>query len=460
MSANLGGATPVPSNALNRLKSQVARERRERESRKNKPKVTITPKPPTVVRSDNSGTPIPKNALNRLKFQVANEKARREGTFGTSINPAERSSNINVIQDDSILRNSGATGIRGLDANISEGRPSIRTPDGQILTLDDENLTLEQQEALQIIFGQQSVTKNLAQQIADRRRAALLLGATQSEAQEFAVSGQSFFKGQQVGEVEDVFTNEKGEFGLGKQSAKRINTALQQKQIRRNEARLESAEVAISNQTTDGEAGDLDNLKQILKTTPNQDKPISDIDVSTDREGNVISPRNVRLQTENALLTGIDPENFSIDVKGSNTPNAQQINQIIREAAEGVLLNAELPSELVTVQTGVDGESIVDFAPDIPEILQQETAEQISNDIAGAFGATSEQRNQIKEDILNGELINFGEIIPNFPEIAGSGSKSGGSDLVDQVTSNPLLLIGIIGSGLLAGIVLLNRRKK
>lgn len=382
---------------------------------------------------------------------------------------------INFLRNNpQLIKTSGATFNRGLNRNIASSRASIRRPDGTVIGINDDNLTLEEIEALQIISGQEGVTQTLSELISSRRRFALLSGATAGEAQQFAVSGANTFRGNSFGETPDLFVNEKGEFGLGKQSQSRVNTQLQQKAVRRNAARLLSAENVIKNQTTSGKAGDLADLKGILERSEGQKDPVSRILVSTDETGSVVSPRNVTLQTENALLTGIDPDTFNVDVQtsggseagrlGTNIPNIEQINDIIRNAASGVLLGSELPSDLVTVQNGIDGETFIDFSPEVPEILQIESAQQISQDLSDAFGGGSAVQRQIEDAILNGEILTLGEIIPNFPEIEDFGSGSGlnalGSALGLDDNSTSLLVVGLLGVGvIITSAVLLKRRK-
>ena len=362
---------------------------------------------------------------------------------------------------------------RGIAPNVAQGRPSIRRPDGTVIGIDDEDLTLEEIEALQIISGQQATTKSLADQIAARRSAALLAGATAAEAQQFAVSGSNIFKGQNITDTSDVFINEKGEFGFGTDLRNRVNTELQQKQIRRNAARLQAAELAIKNQTTSGEAGELDNLKQILENAPNQDKPVSRILVSTDEEGNVVSPRNVSLQVENAALTGIDPDNFTLDVQtsggrqatreGTNTPNVEQINQIVGDSIRNTLGVTGFDQSVVS-RVGPDGELLVEFGENVPQELQNASAEQISKDLSSFFGGVgTETQNQIREDILAGEILNLGEIIPNFPEIGSGGIGSGGgAGFLDVPGTNlqlPIIIIVLIAIAIIAFLILRGRKQ-
>jgi len=366
---------------------------------------------------------------------------------------------------------------RTLTPNIAKPVASIRRPDGSIVGIDEENLSIEEIEALQIISGQQAATSSLADQISARRRAALLLGGTAAEANQFATSGESAFKGFEVAPVNPAFINEKGEFGFGKSTQNRINTELQQKQVRRNAAKLDAAQVAIKNQTTSGKAGDLNNLQAILDATPDQDKPVSRIIASTDETGNLVSRRNVALQTENALLTGIDPENFNLDVQtsggreatrlGTNAPNVGEINEVIRNSAQKILQGTEFPDTFVSTQQGPDGELFIDFAPGLPETLQQASAQQISSDLGSFFGGVgNENQRRIEESILNGEILNLGDIIPNFPELedfgtslSGGGGGFGFGD-ISNPSGLPLVVVIILTAAAIGGLVLFGRRNQ
>ena len=152
------------------------------------------------------------------------------------------------------------------------------------------------QNIIEVFRGQQAVTFQVAENFRNKRNLALSSGSTIDEAQRFA-------------EVTTI--------GLPKSKQEAINTALQKAIIERKAGQLKLAKELIQEQTTTGEAGQLDDLAaQLEKAEP---IPATQIEVAFDSAGNDISPRKTRLQIENALLTGNTLDDLDFNVTQDNT---------------------------------------------------------------------------------------------------------------------------------------------
>ncbi len=335
--------------------------------------------------------------------------------------------------------------------NISSSIPSIRTRDGRRLTADSPNLTDAQKQALGIFSGQHAVTRRVANDFSSERRAQQLSGKTIAEANQIASGIQTNplsatnFKDRQI--------------GVTKQDQNTINTVLQTDIIRSNNAKLNFANELIRRQTTIGEANTLDDLEAQLANAPNQNLPIQNIDVSTDEFGNVVSPRNVKLQIENAGLTGgLTEPVLNVITSGGVAPNAEEIAQVIREGLAEATGNAQVDG-LTSVTTNPDGTINIAFSEFTPEIFRQ----QFGDIVFEAVGRFFDLRDQGVDDFFSnpeGLRIKIGEEV----SLGGSGGGNFASGLLDEkgfdflgLLSNPIFIIAIVA---VVGIGIFLRVKK
>lgn len=345
--------------------------------------------------------------------------------------------------------------------NISRSVPSILTRDGRRLTASSPNLTPAQKQALGIISGQQQATFNLAQKISAERRAQQLSGKSVKEAQAIATGndGTKFL---------GTPNAPKGGFAFSTKDRNVLNTALQTDIIRSNAAKLSFAEQLIANQTDtnrslDGNiTSELDDLEGLLANAPDQDKPINRINVQGDEFGNLVSPRNVKLQIENAGLTGgLTQPTLNIIGSQGVMPNVEEVQQAIQQSLNDITDGAEIGNLTQVVQLP-DGTLQVEFSEAAPEIFRQQFGDTVFETL-GKFFNLKDQGVDDFFDNPEGLRVKIGE---EDVQLGGSTSGGGGfaGDLLDNqgfdflgLVTNPIVLIAIAG---VAGIVLFLKVRK
>lgn len=340
-------------------------------------------------------------------------------------------------------------------ANISRSVPSLKLRDGRRVTADSPNLTPAQKQALGIITGQQQATFNLAQKISAERRAQQLSGKTVEEAQRIATGNDSskFLS-------TNPETQRDGGFAFTQRDRNIINTSLQSDIIRSNAAKLGFAEELIRAQQLDPNGfGSIDNLEELLANAPNQDAPINRINVQGDEQGNLVSPRNVKLQIENAGLTGgLTQPTLNIVGTQGTMPNIEEVQQVIQQSLSDITDNADI-GNLTTVTQLPDGTLAIDFSEESPQIFR----ETFGDAVFEALGQYFDLRDQGVDDFFDnpeGLRLKFGE-----EEVQVGGSSTGGGgfagDLLDNqgfdligTLTNPIVLIAIAA---IAGLVIFTK---
>jgi hypothetical protein len=343
--------------------------------------------------------------------------------------------------------------------NITISKPSILTKDRGRIYADTPGISETQRRALEIMAGQHAATYRTAQAVSSERTAQELLGKSREEAQRIATQGS---------EDERVATPHfgTGQISLGKQEANFVNTALQTQEVRANAARLAYANQLIQTQTDTnrelrpGATTELDDLKSLLESAPGQTDPVSNILVTTDENGDPMSPRNIKLQIENALLTGSDPGILNLDVAGTGgvAPNLESIAQAV-DASFDDLIPGGL-RDTTTTSIGEDGSLSINFAESLGPELRQQFGEIFLETLGQYFDLKGQGIDQLYGQ--DGIKINF----PGGPDggsiIGGDGSLIGeeGNPLgfLEGLLGNPILLLVIIGVAALIGGVLLFRK--
>ena len=361
------------------------------------------------------------------------------------------SSNFQIIGGRAVPK--GAVG-----RNITASTPSILTKDLGRISVDEAVRLGRLSEADANVFrGQNAATVRTADAINSERIAQQLLGRNRDEAQRIATQGS---------EDERVATPHfgSGQIGLGKKEAEFVNTTLQTQQIRSNAAKLRFANQLIQQQTDTNRSlegrnatTELDDLAGLLENAPGQNDPISDILVTTDENGDPVSPRNIKLQLENALLTGSDPNILNLDVVGTGgvAPNPQSVADAV-DAAFDDLIPGGL-RDTTTTNVGEDGTITIDFSEELAGELRQQFGE-IALQILGQFFD------------LKGQGIDdfFGEkgIQVKFPggeaNLGGIGEEAtaeeGPLGFLAGLLGNPILLLVIVGIAAVVGGVFLLRK--
>lgn len=396
------------------------------------------------------------------ELKAAQERARQEAALnnrtstglvldtnkpaGGSVN---NTSNFVIIGGKAVPRDA-------VGANIARSVPSLKLRDGTRVTADSPNLTDAQKQALGIISGQQQATFNLAQKISAERRAQQLSGKTVEEAQKIATGndGTKFIATPNARDGGFAFTNRDRNI---------VNTSLQTDIIRSNAAKLGFAEELIRAQQLDPEGfGKLDNLEELLAAAPNQDAPINRINVQGDENGNLVSPRNVKLQIENAGLTG-GLTNPTLNIVGSQgtMPRVEEVQQVIQNSLRDITDNAEI-GDLTSVVQLPDGTLQVEFSENAPEIFRQQFGDSVFESLGQFFNL----RDQGVDDFFDnpeGLRVRIGE---EEVQLGGSGGGSGGfaGDLLDNqgfdflgLITNPIVLIAIAG---IVGLVIFTKVRK
>ena len=351
---------------------------------------------------------------------------------------------VNIPNSNFVIVGGKAIPKSALGSNIARSTPSILTRDGRRLTASSPNLTDAQKQALGIIAGQQQATFNTAEKIATERRLQGLSGKSTAEAQKIATSP------------------EKVSFSTKDRNV--INTALQTDIIRSNNAKLNFAQQKIAEQVANPEGfNTLDDLETLLASAPNQDAPIQQINVSTDEFGNVVSPRNVKLQIENAGLTGgLTQPQLNILTSGGAAPNVEEVAQVIQQSLNDITDGAEI-GQLTSVTTNPDGTLQIDFSENSPEIFRQQFGDTVFETL-GRFFNLKDQGVDDFFDNPEGLRVKIGEEEVSLGGTGGGGFASelvdGEGDILSQLlgfVTNPLVLIGI---AIIAGFVIFTKVRK
>jgi len=164
-------------------------------------------------------------------------------------------------------------------------------------TNQSENFLRKDAQTGGVFTQQQDFTTSLAQEVQRRREALLKQGLSYAEAQRIATSS-----------------------GVTRQELNIVNTAIQREQIQSNQRKLITAEKLIKGATTGSLPADsIKNLSRDISNTEIQksvgaDSGLSRVQVQIDADGNDVNARRTRLQAENALLSGIKPEELNFEI--------------------------------------------------------------------------------------------------------------------------------------------------
>ncbi len=290
-------------------------------------------------------------------------------------------------------------------------------------------------EVDEVFANQRLVTVNIANEFRKNRNLALGTGSTDAEANEFA----------------RVTTR-----GLPKQDAEAFNIVFQKAIIERKAGQIEEARRLIKLQTTDGSAGQLDDLAGKLKALDGiEPLPATIINISTNEDGTDLNPRRTAVLIDNALLTGnsIDDLAFTVDDqpfvgidalagKGIDTDflisllNVNTVDQAINpEDIGGIFDKLTEQTQTTLVQPELIEQAkrgkIVLSRDDIAGITLEGQTERDTKIVQGTFNS------QIKE-ISEGILTEGTKIIEN-PDGTFSIVDAEGNVIFEDVSSKQIL---------------------